>query len=130
MCVTNVYTDQYPDGKENEFHQITYCPYGTRGRHRPCQKLSTIENPVRKIQFGEPTTEYMMTAHQQGFPSDYGVLPEDPGAHITVVSQDSTATYVDARNYVADCKKIQRRARGTSTESERGTSSQRKARSL
>ncbi|KAL2064198.1 hypothetical protein VTL71DRAFT_4692 [Oculimacula yallundae] len=64
MCVTNVYVDRYPDGKEIEFRQTSFCPYG-----RPCQKLSTLENPVRKIQFGEPTTEYMMNAqHQRQFP--------------------------------------------------------------
>ncbi|KAH7348614.1 hypothetical protein BKA65DRAFT_550682 [Rhexocercosporidium sp. MPI-PUGE-AT-0058] len=66
MCVTNVYVDRYPDGKESEFRQTSFCQYGLPGR--PCQKLSTLENPVRKIQFGEPTTEYMMTAHQRTFP--------------------------------------------------------------
>lgn len=66
MCVTNVYVDRYPDGKESEFRQTSFCQYGQPGR--PCQKLSTLENPVRKIQFGEPTTEYMMTAHQRTFP--------------------------------------------------------------
>lgn len=66
MCVTNVYVDRYPDGKDIEFRQTSFCQYGQPGR--PCQKLSTLENPVRKIQFGEPTTEYMMTAHQRTFP--------------------------------------------------------------
>jgi hypothetical protein len=67
MCVTNVYVDQYPDGKQVEFRQTSYCQYGQPLAGRPCQKLSTLENPVRKIQFGEPTTEYMMTAHQRVF---------------------------------------------------------------
>jgi len=67
MCVTNVYVDRFPDGKDVEFRQTQYCPYGQPGR--PCQKLSVLENPVRKIQFGEPTTEYMMTAHQRVFPN-------------------------------------------------------------
>lgn len=67
MCVTNVYTDQYPDGKVVEFRQTSFCQYGQPSLSRPCQKLSTLENPVRKIQFGEPTTEYMMTAHQRVF---------------------------------------------------------------
>ena len=67
MCVTNVYVDQFPDGKQVEFRQTSYCQYGQPFAGRPCQKLSTLENPVRKIQFGEPTTEYMMTAHQRVF---------------------------------------------------------------
>lgn len=65
MCVTNVFVDQYPDGKQVEFRQTSYCQYGQPMAGRPCQKLSTLENPVRKIQFGEPTTQYMMTAHQR-----------------------------------------------------------------
>ncbi|KUJ19107.1 uncharacterized protein LY89DRAFT_477154 [Mollisia scopiformis] len=66
MCVTNVYVDRYPDGKELEFRHTEICQYGAPGR--PCPKLSTLENPVRNIQFGEPTTEYMMTAHRRSFP--------------------------------------------------------------
>lgn len=66
MCVTNVYVDRYPDGKELEFRDTEICQYGAPGR--PCAKLSTLENPVRNIQFGEPTTEYMMTAHRRSFP--------------------------------------------------------------
>jgi len=65
MCVTNVYVDEFPDKRQVEFRQTSFCQYGQPGR--PCQKLSTLENPVRKIQFGEPTTEYMMTAHQRVF---------------------------------------------------------------
>jgi hypothetical protein len=65
MCVINVYVDQYPDGKQVQFRQASFCQYGQPGR--ACQKLSTLENPVRKIQFGEPTTEYMMTTHQRVF---------------------------------------------------------------
>jgi hypothetical protein len=61
MCVTNVYTDRYPDGKELEFRQTVYCQDGQPLAARPCQKLSTLEHPVRKVPFGEPTTEYMMT---------------------------------------------------------------------
>lgn len=67
MCVTNIYTDRYPDGKEISFNQTTLCPYGAP--NRPCQKLSTLENPVRKIQFGEPTTEYMMNSAHRAFPN-------------------------------------------------------------
>ncbi|KAF8855871.1 hypothetical protein BDZ45DRAFT_487429 [Acephala macrosclerotiorum] len=66
MCVTNVYVDRYPDGKELEFRHTEICQYGAPSR--PCAKLSTLENPVRNIQFGEPTTEYMMTAHRRSFP--------------------------------------------------------------
>ena len=68
MCVTNVYIDRYPDGKQVEFRKTSYCVYGQPSAGRPCQKLSTLENPIRKIQFGEPTTEYMMTSHQRVYP--------------------------------------------------------------
>ncbi|KAI9055361.1 hypothetical protein LZ554_000318 [Drepanopeziza brunnea f. sp. 'monogermtubi'] len=60
MCITNVFVDRYPDGKETSFRQTTICQYGRSGQ--PCQRFSIFENPVRKVQFGEPTTEYMMTA--------------------------------------------------------------------
>lgn len=67
MCVTNVYVDRYPDGKELEFRHTEICQYGAPGR--PCAKLSTLENPVRNIQFGEPTTEYMIVAqHKRSLP--------------------------------------------------------------
>jgi hypothetical protein len=59
MCVTNVYVDRYPDGREVEFRQTSICQYGQPGR--PCQKLSILENPVRNIQFGEPTTQLILT---------------------------------------------------------------------
>ena len=59
MCVTNVYTDRYPDGREVEFRQTSICQYGQPGR--PCQKLSILENAVRNIQFGEPTTQFILT---------------------------------------------------------------------
>ena len=59
MCVTNVYVDRYPDGREVEFRQTSVCQYGQPGR--PCQKLSILENPIRNIKFGEPTTQYILT---------------------------------------------------------------------
>jgi Heterokaryon incompatibility protein (HET) len=64
MCVTNVYIDRYPDGKQVEFRKTSYCVYGQPSAGRPCHKLSILENAVRKIQFGEPTTEYMMTSYK------------------------------------------------------------------
>lgn len=59
MCVTNVYVDRYPDGREVEFRQTSICQYGQPGR--PCQKLAVLENPIRNIKFGEPTTQYILT---------------------------------------------------------------------
>ncbi|RFU24544.1 hypothetical protein B7463_g11796, partial [Scytalidium lignicola] len=59
MCVTNIYIDRYPNGREVEFRQTSLCQYGLPGR--PCQALTTLENPVRKIQYGELSTEYMLT---------------------------------------------------------------------
>lgn len=66
MCVTNIYRDVYPDGRTSEFRQTSICQYGLPGR--PCAKLSKLENPIRKIQWGEPTTEYMLTQGQRAFP--------------------------------------------------------------
>lgn len=59
MCVTNIYVDRYPDGREVEFRQLSTCQYGLPTR--PCSSHSILENPTRKIAFGEPTTQYMMT---------------------------------------------------------------------
>ncbi|TVY62824.1 hypothetical protein LSUE1_G009823 [Lachnellula suecica] len=59
MCVTNIYLDRFPDGHTLEFRQLAICQYGSPGR--PCPTLSTIENPVRKINWGEATTEMMLT---------------------------------------------------------------------
>lgn len=59
MCVTNIYVDQYPSKREIEFRKLSICQYGYPGR--PCPNHSTLENPVRKIQFGEATTEQMLT---------------------------------------------------------------------
>jgi hypothetical protein len=68
MCVTNIYVDRYPDGKEVKFLQTTYCENGEPAADQPCQKLSTLENPTQNIQFGEPTTEYTLTADDRVFP--------------------------------------------------------------
>lgn len=65
MCVTNVYVDRYPDGREVEFRQTSICQYGQPGK--PCANLSILENPVRNIQFNEPTTQFILT--QPIFPS-------------------------------------------------------------
>ncbi|TVY46974.1 hypothetical protein LOCC1_G002877 [Lachnellula occidentalis] len=59
MCVTNIYLDRYPDGHIVEFRQTSICQYGSKGR--PCPTLSTIENPLRKINWGEASTELMLT---------------------------------------------------------------------
>ncbi len=67
MCVTNVYVDRYPDGRELSCSQTEFCQYGRPGA--PCAKLSTLENPVRKIGFNELTTEYMLSMARQAFPN-------------------------------------------------------------
>ena len=58
MCVTNIYVDRYPDGREVEFRQISTCQYGSPGR--PCHTHATVENPVRMIQYGEAPTQNIM----------------------------------------------------------------------
>lgn len=60
MCITNIYTDQYPDGKQLEFRTTDRCQDRENGQ--PCTQFIE-ENPIRKIQFGEPTTEYMLTTN-------------------------------------------------------------------
>jgi len=59
MCVTSIYIDRYPDGRDVEFRQTSICQYGQPGN--PCATLSTLEKPPRKIQYGEPSTQYMLT---------------------------------------------------------------------
>ncbi len=66
MCVTNVYVDRYPDGREVKFRQTTLCQHGQPGR--PCAKLAFLENPIRYIQFNEPTSQYLLT-QQSAFPA-------------------------------------------------------------
>src|SRR5271168_611534 len=58
MCVTEVYIDRYPDGAEVEFRQTRLCQYGRPGR--PCETHSTLENTPRSIEYGEPTSEFMI----------------------------------------------------------------------
>lgn len=57
MCVTNIYVDRYPDGREIEYRHLSTCQYGSPGR--PCSAHSTLENPVRRIQYNEPSSQYM-----------------------------------------------------------------------
>lgn len=57
MCVTNIYIDRYPDRREVEYRHLSTCQYGSPGR--PCPTHSTVENPVRKIQYGEPSTQHI-----------------------------------------------------------------------
>jgi hypothetical protein len=59
MCLTEVFVDRYPDGGEVEFSETRLCQYGHSGR--PCETHSVVENTPRKIQYGEPTSEYILT---------------------------------------------------------------------
>lgn len=58
MCITNIYIDRYPDGREVEFRQLSTCQYGSPGR--PCSAHSTVENPVRRIQYDEAPTQNIL----------------------------------------------------------------------
>jgi hypothetical protein len=58
MCVTDIYIDRYPDGAEIEFRQTRLCQYGRPGR--PCETHSTLENTPRRIDYGEPTSEFII----------------------------------------------------------------------
>lgn len=67
MCVTNIYIDVYPDGQCKEFRQTSICQFGYPGR--PCNKTTSLENPSRKIGWGEPSTEYILTSHARVSPA-------------------------------------------------------------
>ncbi|RDW59628.1 hypothetical protein BP6252_12715 [Coleophoma cylindrospora] len=71
MCVENIYVDVYPDGKEVEFRKTSICQYGELSR--PCPTLTTLENPPRHIQYGEISTQAMLT--QSSF---YPRTPQTP----------------------------------------------------
>jgi hypothetical protein len=73
MCVTNIYVDVYPDGIRKEFRQTSICQFGYAGR--PCNKITSLENPPRMIGWDEPSTEYMLTSSSKYFPA---VLPITP----------------------------------------------------
>jgi len=61
MCVTNIYVDRYPDGREVEFHDLSTCQYGSPGR--PCHNHSIQESPPRRIAYNEPSTQYMFNQY-------------------------------------------------------------------
>jgi len=95
MCVTNSYTDRYPDGRIIPFNYTEYCQYGRPGM--TCEKHSMLVNPVRNISFQEPTTEYIMTSRQQ-------MLPNTPprsagGSHHRTGSRASYASSEDSRGH-------------------------------
>jgi hypothetical protein len=58
MCVTGVYIDRYPNGRQVEFRQTRLCQYGRPGRL--CENHSTRENTPRRIDYGEPTSEFII----------------------------------------------------------------------
>lgn len=98
MCVTNVYVDRYPDGREINFSQTEFCQYGRPGA--PCAKLSTLENPVRKIGFNELTTEYMLTVGRlpQTPPRSTGGSHHRTGSHASYVSVSSEDSHGHRRS--------------------------------
>jgi hypothetical protein len=55
MCVTHIYSDRYPDGHTVTFRRLMACQYGKPGR--PCSIHSSIEEPLRNINWGDSTTE-------------------------------------------------------------------------
>lgn len=51
MCITHIYVDRYPDGREVEFRHLSNCQYGTK--ERPCRGHTIVDSPVRRIQYGD-----------------------------------------------------------------------------
>lgn len=96
MCVTNVYVDRYPDGREIRYSDIELCQYGRPGG-MPCAKHSLLENPVRNIGFNELTTEVIMTARRQQLPN---TPPRSTGgSHHRTGSRASYASSEDSRGH-------------------------------
>ncbi|KFY41160.1 hypothetical protein V494_03168 [Pseudogymnoascus sp. VKM F-4513 (FW-928)] len=59
MCITEIYLDAYPDGAEVEFHRVKLCQHGYP--EVPCDLHVTKEQPIRHIQYGEPTSEFIIS---------------------------------------------------------------------
>ncbi|PVH82277.1 hypothetical protein DL98DRAFT_143111 [Cadophora sp. DSE1049] len=76
MCVMNIYIDRYPNGQGVEYRQTAYCQNGQPGR--PCHRLSIVENPVRAVQSGEPTTEQLEQIMNNARPAAAGDTFLDP----------------------------------------------------
>lgn len=58
MCVTEIYIDRYPDASQVEYRQTRLCQFGRPGR--PCEMHSTLENTPRRINWDEPTSEFIL----------------------------------------------------------------------
>jgi hypothetical protein len=106
MCVTNVYTDRFPDGKEVDFRTTDYCQDGLPGR--PCAILSVLENPVRNIQFGEPTTEYMMTYPERitSSKSHYSIF-EHTNAEFEALQREKDLALKDCKRLEEKCHALE-----------------------
>lgn len=84
MCVTEIYIDRYPDGEEVEYRQTRLCQYGRP--ERPCETHSKLENTPRRIEYGEPTSEFIVrqlntpprSSASSGRPSLVEILDESP----------------------------------------------------
>ncbi|KFX91936.1 hypothetical protein V490_05657 [Pseudogymnoascus sp. VKM F-3557] len=59
MCITEIFIDSYPDGAEVEFHRVKLCQQGYP--EDPCDLHVVKPQPVRYIQYGEPTSEFIIS---------------------------------------------------------------------
>ncbi|ELR04871.1 hypothetical protein VC83_05879 [Pseudogymnoascus destructans] len=59
MCVTEIFVDSYPDRAEVEFHWVKLCQHGYP--EDPCDLHVVKEKPIRFIQYGEPTSEFIIS---------------------------------------------------------------------
>ncbi|OBT68333.1 hypothetical protein VE03_02302 [Pseudogymnoascus sp. 23342-1-I1] len=59
MCITEIFVDSYPDGQEVEFHRVKLCQHGYP--EDPCDLHVVKEQPIRYIQYGEPTSEFIIS---------------------------------------------------------------------
>lgn len=51
MCVTNIYIDRYPDGRDVEYERLVFCKYSRKGV--PCSEHYAIEHKPRRIRPGD-----------------------------------------------------------------------------
>lgn len=92
MCVTNIYTDRYPDGQEGYFKQFNSCLNSSNGQ--PCPNHEILNNCPRDIQYGEPTSAQMFPQTQvpQTPPRSSSSSQRTSAIYTVLESDDGTAS--------------------------------------
>jgi hypothetical protein len=94
MCKIIDYIDEYPDGKQLKFQVTSYCK--DRKGFQICARSLIEKNGIRKIVYGEPTTEELFSSHSTGGktspPNPFAKLSEAPTRNVHFVKGPSTFT--------------------------------------